>query len=315
MDQRERIAYIDITKTICITLMVVGHWTNNSILLMYIYSFHMPALFVISGFLYKPHPWKRTIISFGVPVVFYSLINIGVLLLIGELKFNSLFSRDVFFRFFHYRFGLGDGFFMGDWFIWSLLGLRLLFGDIKKTSFFKKYYIAVSIIVIIYMSFESYLISIDTLFRGWYISRLIPSLPFFCFGFFLKDNKWNPLCLSLNRVLILCLLFILIPIINGMCSINSNEYGLSYMIFYINAIVSTIFMFTISVNLPSNQFATTISKGTMLILGLHVPIMKILNGILPQYCDIIIPFLTIFICFYPIRWLDKYCPLLLGKAK
>ena len=95
MVQRERIAYIDIAKTICIILMVVGHWTTNSTLLMYIYSFHMPTLFVISGYLYKPHSWKRTLLSFGVPVAFYSLLNLVTLILTGELTINSILSKAI----------------------------------------------------------------------------------------------------------------------------------------------------------------------------------------------------------------------------
>ena len=62
-----RIVYLDSAKFICIFLMVVGHWTSNETILLYIYSFHMPALFVISGMLYKPKKWYKTILSFGIP--------------------------------------------------------------------------------------------------------------------------------------------------------------------------------------------------------------------------------------------------------
>lgn len=315
MVKQERIAYIDVAKTICIFFMVVGHWTSNHLLFMYIYSFHMPALFVISGYLYKPHSWKRTIFSLGIPVMFYSMINIVFLLLIGELTMSSLFSRDVFFRFFHYRYGLGDGFFIGDWFIWALLGLRLFFGDIEIMSFFKKYYAAISIFIIFYMSCENYFLNIDTLFRGWYIGRLIPSMPFFCFGFYLKDKKWTPQGFSSYLLLFLAVIFVFIPLINGPCSINSNEYGLSYFIFYINAVLSTLFVFSVSSLIPGNKFSTTISKGTLLILGLHVPIMRFLELILPHYCDSFIPIITILLCYYPIIWFDKLFPLLLGKNR
>lgn len=315
MVQRERIAYIDIAKTICIFLMVVGHWTTNSTLLMYIYSFHMPALFVMSGYLYKPRSWKRTLLSFAVPVAFYSFINLATLILTGELAINRILSKEVFYRFFHYRYGLGNGLYMGDWFIWALLGLRLLFGDIKSLSILKKYYIIISIFVIIYMTFENYLISVDKLFRGWYIGRLIPSLPFFCFGFYLKDQKWNPHCPSRYSVLIFAFIFVILPLVNGSCSINSNEFGMSYILFLVNAIISTLFIFVISNIIPQNQFATIISKGTLLILGLHVPIMKMLDSFLPNYFDYIIPFIAILLCYYPIKFLDEWCPILLGRIK
>ena len=66
-----RIAFIDAAKFICIFLMIVGHWTNIEWLKFYIYSFHMPAMFVISGFLFKPRPWKNTIIAFSIPLFFF----------------------------------------------------------------------------------------------------------------------------------------------------------------------------------------------------------------------------------------------------
>lgn len=47
--KNERIVWIDWAKSICIFLMVVGHWTQNDNVLLFIYSFHMPALFIVSG--------------------------------------------------------------------------------------------------------------------------------------------------------------------------------------------------------------------------------------------------------------------------
>ena len=79
-----RITFVDYAKTMCIFLMVVGHWTTSDILLSYIYSFHMPALFVVSGYLYRPHSWIKTIIGFSIPVVFFSLVNLAVNILLGN---------------------------------------------------------------------------------------------------------------------------------------------------------------------------------------------------------------------------------------
>ena len=64
--------------------MVVGHHVSNKIILSYIYAFHMPAFLIISGFLYKPHSWKKTIISFSFPVVFFSIVNLIIYILFGN---------------------------------------------------------------------------------------------------------------------------------------------------------------------------------------------------------------------------------------
>ena len=66
MSDREN--WIDWTKAILIWLMVLGHARLNGILLDFVYAFHMPAFFVISGYLYKPHNFIHTIKSFGIPI-------------------------------------------------------------------------------------------------------------------------------------------------------------------------------------------------------------------------------------------------------
>ena len=310
-----RIIYLDSAKFICIFLMVVGHWTSNEVLLLYIYSFHMPALFIISGMLYKPRLWYKTILSFGIPIAFYSIINLLVLMALQEISITQLPTKETLFRFFHYRYGLGNGFFVGDWFLWALLGLRLLFGDIKSMGGLRKYYLPISICTIAYMSFESYFVDIDTLYRGLYIGRMIPSMAFFCFGILLKDHNWQPQCMPSYSVFILGYMFILLPIINGYCAINSNEYGHSYFVFFINASLSTIFVFVISSYIPFLKFITTISKGTLLILGLHIPIMKVLGVFCPVILHEYLPLLVLPICYFPILYLERSCPILLGKLK
>jgi len=311
----KRIAYIDAAKTICIFFMVVGHWTSNDVLIRYIYSFHMPALFIISGYLYKPRPWYKTILSLGIPVAFYSLLNLCFLVATNEISVISLFSKELFFRLFHYRYGLGQGLYMGDWFIWALLALRFIFGDIQIMKVFRRNYFYLFILAILYMSFESYLIEVDALVHGWYWGRALPSLPFFCFGLYLKDKGWYPEKMSIGVISVLFLIFMLLPIINGYCSINENQFGLSYVVFLLNAIGSTLFLFFVSNRIKSTKAIIVFSKGTLLILGLHMPIMMILDMIFPPFFHELLPLLVLPICYFPILLLDRCCPELLGKIR
>ena len=311
----KRIAYIDTAKTICIFLMVVGHWTSNDVLIKYIYSFHMPALFIISGYLYKPRPWHKTFLSFGVPVAFYSLLNLCFLVATHEISVNSLLSKEVFFRFFHYRYGLGEGLYMGDWFIWALLGLRLFWGDIRFLGFLKKYYLVIATCGVLYMSAENLLLHINSVFGGWYIGLMVPSLPFFCFGFLLKEIGWSPNMVPNYGIIFFTALFLMMPILNGFCSINSQEYGLSYALFFLNALASSLLIFVISYRISDCAFSTVMSKGTLLILGIHMPLIKLLSIIIPSYLSYIIPIIVMLLCYYPIKWMDIYFPSLLGRIK
>lgn len=310
-----RLAFIDVAKSICIFLMVVGHYfPQNHLLLTYIYSFHMPALFIISGYLYRPHSWYKTIISFFTPILFFSLVNLFVMIVLGEVAIGTNQPIQMFFRIFQYRFGLGEGLFCGIWFLWTLIGLRLLYGDIHYLRLLRKIYIPIAIVCVIYMTFEKYLINIDIIFRGYFIGRMIPSMVFFCFGLYLREKNWQPK-LNIKSVIILVFLAFLLPLINQKCGIYENEYGHSYIIFSLNAILSSILLLTISDIIPPSRFIENISKGTLVVLGTHIPILHVLNNLLPDWCSFTFPFITMIICYYIIVLCERYCPILMGKWK
>lgn len=52
--QPPRLLFIDAMRGIGILLVVMGHVTRNSSIYAFIYSFHMPLFFAVSGFLFKP---------------------------------------------------------------------------------------------------------------------------------------------------------------------------------------------------------------------------------------------------------------------
>lgn len=275
----------------------------------------MPALFIISGYLYRARPWYKTIVSFSVPVVFFSFLNLAIQIVLGEQSVNTLTPSQIIFKIVHYRYGLSHGLFAGDWFLWALIGLRWLFGDILPFRVLRKYYIAIAVICVAYMTFESSLISIDTIFRGYYIGRMVPSLVFFCIGFYLVDHKWMPKSMPLNYVALLIVLFFVLPLINGRCSINSNTYGISYLLFVLNASISTILLFVLADKVPNTKFIKTISKGSLVVLGTHMPISKVLYFLFPGKLAFLSPIIIMIICYYIILLYERYCPLLLGKGK
>ena len=60
----KRIEYLDVAKGLLIIMVVVGHAmeiinpTHDNYLLKLIYSFHMPAFFIISGYLFDSAKWN-----------------------------------------------------------------------------------------------------------------------------------------------------------------------------------------------------------------------------------------------------------------
>lgn len=294
--------------------MVVGHWTTSDLLLSYIYSFHMPALFVVSGYLYRPHSWIKTIIRFSIPVVFFSLVNLAVNILLGNISIYSLSIQFIVVHIIYWRQGLGEGLFKGIWFIWALVGIRLLFGDISGKKLSRFYYVPLAIIIIVYMALEKYHASIDTLFHGYHIGKIIPSLPFFCLGMLLKDKQWHPKYLDTIKYIIpSVILFLIMPSTNNYCDIYNSLYGYSYLIAAINACILSLLLFVLTYRLPPSKYVETISKGTLVVLSTHMPILQILNHLLPDTLTVIFPFITIVVSYYIIVLCERLCPVLLGK--
>ena len=73
----ERSSWIDYAKVIGIWLVVYGH-TPGHYFVHWIFIFHMPLWFILSGYLYKPRNFqaelKRTIPVLVIPYVLYNII-------------------------------------------------------------------------------------------------------------------------------------------------------------------------------------------------------------------------------------------------
>ena len=72
-----RIQWIDIAKGIGIILVIIGHVSINANINDFIYSFHMPLFFIISGFLYKPKKnfVKNKVRSILIPYFVFSIVS------------------------------------------------------------------------------------------------------------------------------------------------------------------------------------------------------------------------------------------------
>lgn len=69
----KRLNYIDVAKGIGMLLVVIGH-CSNTIANKYIYSFHMPLFFIITGILYRIHYDQTKMITINIKKKFCSLM-------------------------------------------------------------------------------------------------------------------------------------------------------------------------------------------------------------------------------------------------
>lgn len=329
MGNTKRIAWIDWAKAILIYLMVVGHcfpvdWENQLI-----YAFHMPAFFIISGYLYRPHHWLKTLKAFLIPIAFFSCVNFIIYavpkLIKGTFMTDSLFAR-IFVPFWGGNYVIPEDqviyCFPGVWFIIALLLCKLFMGDFQWFSWVTKYKYIVLGVLLVYLAVEPFILPNNPLLP-YKFYRAIPSMPFVLLGYCLKD-KLDFAKISYPTISLLALLFVCVSFMNGYTNILNYQFGYSYVVFFFNACVGSIIIYAICSKLSGSTIVKTISMGTMLILAMNFSLIVFLKVVLTLFGleliltdKYVLPWiygiLILAICYYPIKWLLNHYPTLLGK--
>lgn len=221
--------------------MVVGHCNPYLWVRTLIYGCHMPAFFIISGYLYKPHDWKKTTKSFFIPIVFFSLINLMAVLInyTDGTPFPDDFLKKCLYPFFMFSYEYGIPLVRGVWFVICLYFCRLLFGDIPFTNPIRKFIYPIAIVCIVFLSLR-FLMPESILhhkLNSLYLIRTVACIPFFAFGIWCKEHS------DLLQKIPRCVVYILFPVyiagcfMNGGIDIWAEDYGVNYFFSFIISVI------------------------------------------------------------------------------
>lgn len=310
-----RIDWIDWAKAIAIFLMVVEHsWMAPDFVKVIVGAFHMPTFLIVSGYLYRQRDSAKSIFSFVIPWAFFSIVTIIYRFMFFENNSFLTYLQNV--RFVGFSEHTGPGCFAGVWFLYALLGCRVLFGDVFKLEYIRANYKYITLVIIVILSIFLRFCSLGNM---WYLLYTIPCLPFFAIGYYMKECNWVPSNINLLWGILCLVVFVSIILINGRTSIYGFNFGLTYILYFIGAIAGNIFLFKICSFLRPNDFVKMLSVGTLMILALHPwvfwSLVDIVPGRLYKYDYFIVPMMMM-ILFYPfIKIMNIYCPYLLGKIK
>lgn len=317
---KKREAWIDWSKTILIFLMVLGHNNLPGCERTWIYGFHMPAFFIISGYLFKPRPWKRTIKGLFIPIVVFSIVRFCFYVLNQSVKGTMLWDWSLIGRcllpFLKANVYNEVTLFSGVWFLMCLLFCRLLCGDIIGTLS-KKWILSIGGVSLLYMSLEG-MIPFISVVNDWFLYRTIACLPFFSLGILWKQYS-KRIRFSVILFMGLLMVYHLIVFRQGYVEMFSGVFGVNYIIAFIVALGGSYALFMLTTKLPNKQMSIIYSTGTLFILGIHkifINIFEILGG---RYLNnttlssLVYTVLVMIMCYYPIKWSMKKAPWLLGK--
>lgn len=294
-----RLDWVDISRGIAITLMVLGHSSLPTPIQSFIYSFHMPFFFFISGMLSKQFSnltsnafisfAKKKAIALLLPFVIYSIINIILYPLYGKLTIFEYILQVI-------QQGWGG---LALWFI-PVFFISVIISKFCITT--KRTAIISAILLIII----SYLLATYKIILPWNISTVPIASAFMIIGYLMKDIVFS----IVNTVnYIKCTYIILLTmsvsfVIALHFRLDMATYKITPIIPIIIAALSGIF-FLLTVSSIISRFNILsktiqyIGRHTYEILGFSQVIIMIINrntsiGVILKYIILIIILYCIF---------------------
>ena len=148
-------------------------------------------------------------------------------------------------------------------------------------------------------------------------------MPFFLIGVFLKPLK--PTLNSLHSYWLEALLLVaavaavvLCARYNGYVWMYLNGIGRNYALYILGGMAGTLMLYVVSLwlsRLPYHGMALTLSKGTILVIGMHIIVVRRLMELPDRlWGEDLLASVLILLLFVPLVQLaDLFCPVLLGR--
>lgn len=334
-NNNQRLMWPDITKTIGLYLMILGHGglygTEN--IQQLIYSFHMPLFFIMSGIFFKQGNLKKTTIALLIPYLTMNILMLLWSLYINKDSFIFWINRHI------PAILLGLGYNTDKyipvctpmWFFYVLYLEHLIMNMIFKFPILKKPYFSIILfnVVFIFVILILKKNNIDTLFP---IDSTLLAFPFFSIGLLLKQTLLEDW--SSNKSLII--LFLMLPLLlisnffNGRIDINTALIGNNIFLMIFSGLTGTLLLIAFSKYIEKKISNIKIinwkkySLGGSIIVGLNLLIItitkKILIFVYPGFklnfiTGIFISVAVMLFCSLLITFCLRYCPILIGRKK
>jgi acyltransferase len=347
----KRIEWIDTTKAIGMVLVFYGHYVEkishidaeNGISIMqfeFIYSFHIPFFFIISGFFAKRPKnkfdfIKKLFFQRIIPVFSFALIFIPLWLINNKYQEGNFLIKEVFIKGISYLGGSPELDFI-TWFLVCLFTAELFVGLFNLVSNSRTVNLILGMLFLVSGYFIIENISNISSFTGiglnfWYIHESIIAIGFYLIG------TWIYLIISKMESKMHWVFYLLIPItlflivLSNMYMKNSSivimaisRHG-EFLPFAINSLLGTILIISLGIIIPPNRIMNFIGSNTLILLGLNGAFYHFINNPIAKWTFmdnswwfitlncILITSLSLIICYPFIFLMNKYFPQLFGK--
>jgi acyltransferase len=291
-----REVWVDYAKAIGIILVIAGHLRLAKPISDFIYAFHVPLFFILSGYLYKSKDTFKTVISKDVrrlllPYTYFYMISYGYWFLTGYLRHRNEYpgTSGVEERLLGLVVGVGYETHVSIsisphlWFLMGLFFVKFFYSLLQYISKENKLLITAGIIVllitVVFINSSGYDLWLS-------LDSAVLSLPFFFIGVLLKSyRKWQ-LWFKNNLLNLFYLLLTIaatwyLSIYNGSANINTSYFGHNLLLFYITGLCGSLMIFSLSFILAvvPSKIVVFVSNNTLILLCIHGLIIIILRSI------------------------------------
>jgi acyltransferase len=332
--------WIDTLKGIGIILVVIGHLAANIYddLVRYIYSFHMPLFFFISGYLFNLNKYKEVPLKFLqkkvktllLPYLAFTVISYDFYMICDFLLrvyqpavYNeNILGKGIYFNLINIFLTQKELINTPLWFLLCLFTVEILFYLISRRFYRSQNNI---LYFIIFLSFIGYICSnySPTHFL-WKLDVAFTAISFYAAGFFSHKN-YNKLFLErrLYIFFILLILHLVSCFENQNVNMISLRYG-NYILFYISAFSGIYTYFYLAQTIKSSKVLEYYGKNSLIILGTHYIIIsllkytvifsqKILHININQNFVFVIMIISVLVLIVPIiNFINKHFSFILG---
>lgn len=273
-ESKNRIEWIDIARGIAILFVCLGHRDIPPIFSKWIYTFHMPIFFFISGYITKYDG-----VSFG---KFMNKKLCGLVIPYFSLGAVYIFSEWIYSLCFHKEFNILEWLqklFIGQkigssWFIIALLIVEILAFLLhrfnKRTRIGVLFFLVVGGFVLNYFLEEQII---------WNIPAALIGILFFESGYFIKQGEIvNKICKHKNFLIFVCVISVVASILSVLFNSEVDMWYLKYgniPLFLLGAYSGIIIVFLISIfistiKIPIKKPFIYFGKNTLPIIEFHL---------------------------------------------
>jgi acyltransferase len=334
-----RIEYVDNVKAIAMVLVVVGHAPGlNPFVMNFIYAFHMPVFFFLSGLLLSEQklalPLRRFIVlqvrGLGIPYLFFFLLSYLYWLPTHRLAAAAKTLGPM--AWWEPLLGL----LMGNQHAWVVNAVLWFFLCLFMTTciyFIAKRFFSAGLLALVFslQGIVFALFYVPSWPRWpWALDSTLIALGFYAAGHFAR--AYYPQLAQLSRpraailVLVLGLVLLAGTALNGKVDLNSLVLGNLLFLYFVNAYIGIVGLWLIGMLMPSKPVLTWIANHTIIIFPTHLLLYSLFTGIAVIVLGwphnfkesswiwaVVFPALALGLS-YPISiFLGRCCPILFGN--